>query len=190
MKAYKLENTYKVVKNIEYYKYVYTEKSFNFAQNGSYISNGCQYGNVVSANEIYGGANAYEVGQNHPFTVGYSYSGTLLATTYKFTISISGQGNGYINNPTVTLKYDDGTSEVVYTKNWSGSSLTENFTFVASKPIKSIEGTGTMTHSSVSFVGVQMNLTSNTFIDIESQESTSSDYDYYVDENTYKAFNI
>lgn len=169
----------------KYYKYIYEEESFAFAQNGSFSSSGCQSASRTDT-QIYGGANAYEVGQNHWFSITYTYINTIPASTYKFAISISGQGNGYIWTPTVTVTYDDSTTEQVYTTG-GGNSLSDTFTFVASKPIKSISATGEMTHSSSQYVWVFLYLTSQTHLVQYSEESTSSDYDYYKDVDIFSA---
>lgn len=102
-------------------------------------------------------------------------------------MTVTGQGNGYFNNPTVTVTYENDTQEVVYSKAWAGSSLNENFTFTATVPIKRIALTGTLTHSSKSYVGVNTTFKSISYIAEGVEEATENDYDFYRDEPVYKA---
>ena len=171
----------------EYWKYSSSEETFNFASGGSFSSSGCQSASY-SSNQIWGGANAYEVGQHHWFSITYTYTNPISARTYTFRMQISGQGNGYIWAPTVTVTYDDDTTEQVFTTG-GGNSLNTTFTFTASKPIKKIVGIGEMTHTSSQYVGVYLYITSLTQIIKTPEPSTPDDYDYFTDRNAFYALN-
>ncbi len=162
----------------DYYKYV--TEAFDFVRTGTRSNSGWQSVSQGS-NYLYGTANAYEKGQNAGTSLVWTYQNTIPASTYTFNIKTSGQGNGYFHNPTVTVTYADSTTEVVYTKSWSGVTLNEDFTFVASKPIKAIKVTGTLSHSSIANVVINLTLTSLTHI--AGQATTEEDADYYTDRN-------
>lgn len=170
----------------KYYKYYDYTDNFAFVQNGSRTTTGWQ---SVSTDYDFlrGSSNAYEMGQHCQTSLVYTYNNTIPATTYTFNVTVTGQGNGYFNNPTVTVTYENDTQEVVYSKAWGGSSLNENLTFTATAPIKRIALTGTLTHSSKSYVGVYTTFKSISHIVKGVEDATEYDYDFYKDENVYKA---
>ena len=170
----------------KYYKYYGYTDNFAFVQNGSRTTAGWQ--SVSTGSDfLYGSSNAYEMGQWCQTSLVYTYNNTIPATTYTFNVTISGQGNGYFNNPTVTVTYENDTQEVVYSKSWGGSSLNETFTFTATTPIKRIALTGALTHSSKSYVVVYTTFKSISHITEGVEEATENDYDFYRDEPVYKA---
>lgn len=177
----------KAVKEIvrKYYKYYDYSDTFNFVQNGTRTNSGWQSVST-DVNYLSGSSNAYQMGQRAQNSLVYTYNDTIPATTYTFNLTISGQGNGYDNNPTVTVTYEDGTQEVVYTKSFSGSSLNEDFTFTAIAPINKIALTSFLTHSSTQYVGIGVTLTSKSYIVQVAEESTEQDYDFYKDIPIYK----
>ena len=170
----------------KYYKYYDYTDNFAFVQNGSRTTTGWQ--SVSTGSDfLYGSSNAYEMGQYCKTSLVYTYNNTIPATTYTFNVTVTGQGNGYFNNPTVTVTYENDTQEVVQSKAWGGSSLSVNFTFTATTPIKRIALTGTLTHRSKSYVGVYTTFKSISYIAEGVEEATENDYDFYRDEPVYKA---
>ena len=170
----------------KYNKYYDYTDNFAFVQNGSHTTAGWQ--SVSTGSDfLYGSSNAYEMGQWRQTSLVYTYNNTIPATTYTFNVTISGQGNGYFNNPTVTVTYENDTQEVVYSKDWGGSSLNETFTFTATAPIKRIALTGALTHSHTSYVCVYTTFKSISHIVKGVEDATEDDYDFYKDENVYKA---
>lgn len=137
-------------------KEIYTKINYYMGLvSGSRSNSGWQRASTGN-NYINGSSNAYEMGQNRATSLIYTFTSPQEVTEYTFKVSITGQGNGYYNNPTVTLTYTDNTTEVVYTH--ATGFFTEEFTFTPSKPFKSIKITGTLTHSSKNYVGVYVTL--------------------------------
>lgn len=134
-----------------------TDKPFNFTTSGTRTNFGWQSVSNTK-NRLNGGANAYEVGQNRQTGVTWTYTNTIPATRYTFHIWSDGQGNGYLNQPTVKVTYNDSTEETVFYYNWGGVSFDNAFTFEAVKPIKSISMTCYLTHSSVTYVGINLHM--------------------------------
>ena len=167
-------------KGKKYYKYIPTEESYEAFKDGSRASSGCQSAGG-SSTQIYGGANAYEVGQNHYFNISYTYNNPIPATTYTFRVQIGGQGNGYINSTDITITYDDDSTQQVYYLAAGRNSLNETFTFTATKPIKKIVGSGRMTHTSSQYVGVNLYLSSISHIVDIIETGTEEDHDFSVD---------
>ena len=89
-------------------------KTFNMCEvAGSFTSSGWQ-GTDKGTNYIYGKANAYELRDNPTVTSTYTWSTPIPARTYVYNLNVTGQENGYYNNPTVTITYENGNTEVVF----------------------------------------------------------------------------
>lgn len=177
MKAVKENNTYKLPTKVDRIYY----KTFNMCDiAGSFTSSGWQ-GTDKGTNYIYGKANAYEVRGNPTVTSTYTFNTPIPARTYVYNLTVTGQENGYYNNPTVTITYENSNTEVVFSQTISTNSCNIDFSFEAKYPVKSISIQGTLTHTSVNYVWVYMTLTSKSFV------SNQGDYDYYEDKTTYYA---
>ena len=147
---------------------------------GSFTSTGWQKSEKGS-HYIHGEANAYEVRNNPTVNSTYTWNNPIPARTYVYNLNVTGQGNGYYNNPTVTITYENGNTEVVFKDNSSVCEYNSNFSFEAKYPVKSISIQGTLTYTSANYVWVYMSLASQSFI------STQDNYDYYEDKTTYYA---
>jgi hypothetical protein len=164
-----------------YYKHL-ASVTFNMCDvAGTFTSSGWQSSSKAS-NYIRGFANAYEK-QNAKVSSAYNWAGGVPAGTYTYNITTTGQGNGYYNNPKVTVTYTDGETEVVFLDIFTGASYNKDFSFEAKKTMISIQIEGTLTSNGESYVEVATVLTSKTVS--EKAIGSESDHDSYKDNFTY-----
>lgn len=165
-----------------YYKYLPSETFNMCAMTGTFSSSGWQSASKGD-NYLYGSSNAYEVGQNRVSSTTYTWDNPIPAGIYVYNLTVSGQGNGYYNNPVVTVVYNNGDSDIVYSETFSKNSYNQDFSFEAKYPVKSITLEGILTHTSSQYVVVHVTLMSKTIT--KRTFGSESDYDTYEDETTY-----